>query len=149
MKAFTLMEITISMIVLGVLASLAITNFSTSMERMRTRGAITVLQTTRYSWKDFELRNGAPTNGLANLDMTVPALSDWSGVTLNSPTTATLIANCTGNPCLNAASWVANITRSGSMSYPLRIQIDGTITCGTTSSTYTTICNNLNIPEPI
>src|SRR3989338_5499279 len=113
-RAFTLMELIVAIIIVGVLAGLAIPRFSSTIEKSRTAEAINILETLRNAQEVYKLENGVYTATLDDLDVTIPASQNF-----NAPALAT-------DP-------VASIERNaGGYQYTLTIDADGTVSCGGT-----------------
>ena len=127
-RAFTLMELIVAIIIVGVLASLAIPRFSDTIEKSRTAEAINILQTLREAQEVYRLENPGYTADPTDLDVTIPASQNF-----NAPTLAT-------------ADPVASIERNaGGYQYTLTIDADGTVSCGGTENP-ANICAKLGCP---
>lgn len=120
-RAFTLPEIIVAMVIVGVLATLAIPNLSRTSERMRAEEGVQFLFTLLAAQKRYSINNdnGDATpdyaDNLAQLDVDV-------SVTLQNFLTPT-------NADINTTSPVAKITRTGGTPYTLFIRDTGVITC--------------------
>lgn len=137
-KAFTLPEILIAMIIVGVLATLAIPNLSRTSEITRAQEGVQFLYTLLAAQNRFAINNdnGDATpdyaDNLAQLDV------DVSSMTLenfNTPTDADI----------SIVSPVARITRTGGTPYTLFITDTGVITCNCGGAACQ-VCTSMNYP---
>jgi prepilin-type N-terminal cleavage/methylation domain-containing protein len=114
-KAFTLMEMMVSVLVLGVLASLALPKYTTAVEKVRSAEGFEILEALLKAQKSFFFENqtyaGPP---LTNLDITIPPVANFAAPTIANP-----------GPL---GGIVAQIVRNGP-SYTLRITDTGAISC--------------------
>ena len=111
-KAFTLLELIVVIVVIGVLAGVAVPRFSHTIEKSRIAEAINILATLRNAQEVYNLENGAYTATIGNLDVTIPVSKNFV-----APTTA-------------AANPIASIQRNASgYNYTLKIDSDGTVKC--------------------
>ncbi len=113
--AFSLIEIMLAIVIVGVSATLILPRFSVAMERVRAAEGVQILTALLGAQKSFEFENGNYTNVLANLDVEISRAQNF----VIPPT----VAN-PGNPVTNP---IASIRRIGA--YSLRINEEGTITC--------------------
>ena len=110
-KAFTLLELILVIVVIGVLAGVAVPRFSHTVEKSRTTEAINILQTLRDAQEVYNLENGVYATDPDGLDVTIPVSRNF-----NAPTVA--------------ADPVASIQRNaGGYNYTLTIDIGGTVKC--------------------
>lgn len=124
-RAFTLMELIVTIIVVGILASLALPRFFYTIEKSRTAEAISILETLRNAQEIYKLEKGAYTVTLTSLDVTI---------TPKYFLTPTVSANP-----------IASIQRSaGGYNYTFKIDSVGTVTC--TGITPANICVRLGCP---
>ncbi len=127
-KAFTLIELIVVIVVIGILTGLAIPRFIHTVEKSRIAEAINILETLRNAQEVYKLENGVYTAVLTNLDVTIPASKNFS-----VPDVAT------ANP-------IASIERNaGGYRYTLTIDSDGTLRCGGTVNP-AGICATLGCP---
>lgn len=110
-RGFTLTEIIITVIIVGVLASVAIPRFTGSIERVKAAEGVHLLTALLGAQKAFKFENGGYAANLAVLDIDFPTPPS----NFASPTAA------------NNANAVASITRTGG--YTLSINENGTISC--------------------
>ena len=109
-NGFTLLEIMLVVVIIGVLASFTLSRFSTVVERNTSSEGTSILTALLGAQKRYQLENGSYTNNLNNLDLTIPTSKNF-----NAPTVAT------SNP-------IATIQRN-TTSFTLFIDSSGNITC--------------------
>jgi prepilin-type N-terminal cleavage/methylation domain-containing protein len=109
-SGFSLAEIILAIIIAGVLASLAIPAYFTSVERSRSSEGKQILYALLQAQKAYQIDTGAYTATLTNLDVSFGPIANF-----NAPTVA-------------AADPIAQITRSTG-TYRLSMYASGTITC--------------------
>ncbi len=111
-KGFTLVEIIIVIIILGILAAVALPNYIGNKERFTAGEGIQTLTTLLLSQKRYALENSDNyTSQLTDLDVVIP-----SSTYFNTPSVS------------SSASAVASITRNTG-AYTLSISDTGTISC--------------------
>ncbi|MFA5060233.1 MAG: prepilin-type N-terminal cleavage/methylation domain-containing protein [Candidatus Omnitrophota bacterium] len=81
-KAFTLTELVVVVIAIGILAGLAIPKYTTIVERQIASEGVQILSTIRAAQHRFALRNGGnfdldASGNLTNLDITIPASQNF------------------------------------------------------------------------
>lgn len=113
---FTLTEITIVVIIVGVLASLALPRFTGVFERMKASEGVQLLSALLRAQKAFETENGNYTNNLALLDVEIDTAEYFNAAT-----------EAVWDPVDPVANPIATITRIGA--YTLGINEEGDITC--------------------
>lgn len=126
-NGFTLAEVIVTVIILGILVSLAIPNLSNSVERTRSGEGIQILNSLLSAQRIYYFENGSYAAALVNLDVEIPAPANFA-----APTVA------------NNANQVATIVRTGS--YRLCVNSGGTLSCANISGT---LCTAINIPAPV
>jgi len=121
-KAYTLTEVLITIVVLGVLISLALPNYSTVIERGRTAEAVSILGVLHEAQKLYQFENGTWSNDPDLLEVTYEnnAIKYYDETTLTGRDGAT--------ECTAAKLCVASIEDSNNR-YRLLIDEDGVITC--------------------
>ena len=112
---FTLTEIIVVIIIMGVLASAALPKFTGTVERVRAAEGVQLLTALLGAQKAYEFENGSYSAVLADLDIEVPRANNF----VLPPTVA--------NPVDPVANPIASIRRSNA--YWLRINENGQITC--------------------
>ncbi len=127
-RAFTLVELMVVIIIVGVLASLAMPRFSNTIEKSRIAEAINILQTLRDAQEVYSLENAGYTADINDLDVTIPVSRNF-----NDPTLAT-------------ADPIVSIERNaGGYQYTLSIDADGAVSCGGTVNP-AEVCTILGCP---
>ncbi len=127
-KAFTLMEVLSTVVILMVMATLAFPKLMVTIEQGRAAEAKNILINLLGAQKRYALTNdGTYTLDIDNLDIEIRPLNDFNAPTLTDPLGVTAIAS---------------ITRKAGApyTYTLGILADGTISCGNAVGT---ICQNL------
>jgi prepilin-type N-terminal cleavage/methylation domain-containing protein len=126
-NGFTLAEVIITVVILGILAALAIPNLSASIERTRSGEGVQILNSLLSAQRIYFFENGSYAAALSSLDVEIPAPANFA-----APTVA------------NNANQVATIVRTGS--YRLCVNTLGTLSCANLSGT---LCATINIPAPV
>jgi prepilin-type N-terminal cleavage/methylation domain-containing protein len=95
-KGFTLLELVIVVIIIGILIALAIPNFIRAVERSRWHAAASILSTIRSAQLRYYAQYRAYSSSMTNLDMTIANTPDW---TVNDPAGSSgEVASVTYNP---------------------------------------------------
>ncbi len=111
-SGFTLMEMLVVVIILGVLAGVALPSYSVHVERVRASEGVQLLTALLAAQERYRLENNAYTTAIANLDIDLPNA-----------------ANFTVPPNLyNLATRVATLVRTDN-SYTLCINSTGVVSC--------------------
>jgi prepilin-type N-terminal cleavage/methylation domain-containing protein len=119
-KGWTLLEISIVVIIIGVMASYAWPKLNNVIERSRTGEAEQALIALYASQKRYQLETGNYTSTINSLDVSLPGLTNF-----NTPT-------------VNAGPTLASVQRSNN-AYTLHINTAGSISCTPAGST----CNQI------
>ena len=122
--AFTLLEVLIVVIILGVLASIALPNYYIAVERVRSAEGVSILDNILSSERRWATdNNNAFTNDMTNLDVS------YSGFGNFSPIIATDFANPL--PALGENSELVQIRRNAEapFDYTLHITATGVVSC--------------------
>ena len=117
-SGYTLVEVMISVVIIGVMASLAIPNFNNIIEKTRTSEGFEILTTLLHQQEVYKLETGNGVNYatlLSKLGVTFATIDNF-----NQPTVA------------NNATALASIVRSTG-AYTLTINSSGTISCTPTA----------------
>lgn len=111
-NGFTLVEIVIVVVILGILAALALPKVTGPNESIISSEGRQTLITLLGAQQRYFLENGAYSASTASLDVTIPASTYF-----NAPAVA------------NDAAALASVARSNTHTYTLSINSTGTITC--------------------
>ncbi len=117
-SGFTLMEAIVVIIILGTIAALAIPNYQSAVETVRSREGVNTLTALLNAQQRYGLENGGVfTNALGNLDITIPGSTSF-----NAPTVAAAV---------NPGDIAASVQRTGGTygTYTLSITRGGTVSC--------------------
>jgi prepilin-type N-terminal cleavage/methylation domain-containing protein len=116
-RGFTLIEVLIVVIILGILATLSVPQVTTMVRRARLAEAWTALGTVKSSLALYHLERGTYVGAtLANLDIT--ANTNNFTLTLPTLTATTYVVRATGNTS-NTTNIVAEINQLGQRRYSL------------------------------
>ncbi len=119
-KGFTLGELMVVVVIVGVLVSIAVPQYGAAIERMRAAEGIQILTSYLHAQESFRLRNGGTyaTNLQINqLDIILPT---GAGSYFNAPTIAS------ANPIVSIAR---NGTQNPTPNYALTISSTGIVSC--------------------
>ena len=114
-RGYTLMEIMVVVIVVGILASIALPRYSFTMERAKSAEGLEILGSVSQAQKVYQIENGNYTTNLANLDVTFDTIQYFNAPSVFDPL----------DPVANP---IASIQRSSGL-YTFSINENGTITC--------------------
>ena len=123
-KAFTLMELIIVVIVIGILASIGIPQYFRVSERGRAAEAVAILGSLRSAQLRYASQFGTTTGTLSRLDVEYTPLRFF-----NTPVLRNGVSPAGGNTWL-AYAYRNSIANPGFGNYYLMIYINGTIFCG-------------------
>ncbi|MFT5387292.1 MAG: type IV pilus assembly protein PilA [Lysobacterales bacterium] len=111
-NAFTLLEIIVVIIIVGVIASLALPRMGHTIERSKVSEALQILSSIRSAQIVYEFENAGYAADIDDLDITIPALTHFEV------------------PVLSAADPIGSIERdTTNYEYRLGILIDGSLCC--------------------
>lgn len=111
-QAFTLMEIMVTVVIMGVLAAVAVPSYSGHVERVKASEGVGLLTSLLAAQERYRLETNAYATAIANLDLDIPNSANF-----NLP------------PDLyNSAARVATLTRSDG-TYTLCINSTGVVSC--------------------
>lgn len=128
---FTLMELVITVIVLGAIATLVLPRFTLSMERNKVAEAISILSALRQAQVVYKFETNNYTNAPANLDVEIPASPHYNGIILDTTDPLDLIAT------INRSQ-----VNQDTYEYTMGIDINGNLCC--TSAKPANICTLLS-----
>jgi prepilin-type N-terminal cleavage/methylation domain-containing protein len=103
---FTLVELAIVVVIIGVLSALAVPHFMTTVERTKAAEAFDYLQTVQSAQQRYHARQGQYADDLAKLDVKLPAPSYFAVGTMAVPSGASSFET----------GWELTLTRSGAAS---------------------------------
>jgi len=112
---FTLLDLLVAVIIIGVLAGLAFVRYTTITEKTKSTEGVTMLSTLRDAQNMYFFENGAyaGAGNLTDLDIIIPnPLDGWNQPELDSGPVLATIVRFDGVPL-----------------YSLAIEVDGTILC--------------------
>jgi prepilin-type N-terminal cleavage/methylation domain-containing protein len=105
-RGFTLVELAVVIVIIGVLAAFGVPKFLTSVEKSKASEAFNYLSAIQSAQERYLAQNGAYASAVTSLDVTLPSPQYFSVGTV-TPTTST-----TGSP-----DWTLTLTRNSSASY--------------------------------
>jgi len=76
-KGFTLLELLVVVIIIGILAGIALPQYKRTVVKSQASQALSILQSLQQSYKSYYLVNGQWSNSFNTLDITIP----WTGNT--------------------------------------------------------------------
>ena len=130
-KGFTLVELAVVIVIIGVLAAFGVPKFLNSVEKSKASEAFNYLSTIQSAQERYLAQNGLYATTVAALDITLPAPQYFDN--------ATTIATTTTN---GAPTWSLTLTRNSSSSYAYNViwTQDGFDTTNSTIVGFPQIC---------
>ena len=101
-KGFTLVELAIVIVIIGVLASFGVPRFRDAVERSKAGEALNYLSAVRSAQERYHAREGTYADDVTNLDVSIPSTKYF--------TVGTIAAGSTGDL---EDSWTLTLTREG------------------------------------
>jgi len=131
-KGFTLVELAVVIVIIGVLAAFGVPKFLNSVEKSKAAESFNYLSAIQSAQERYIAQNGTYATTVAALDITMPAPQYF-----DNPTTITTTPSGAGTP-----AWTLTLTRNGSSSYAYTVTWtqDGFDTTNSTITTYPAIC---------
>src|ERR1700733_8480672 len=106
-KGFTLVELAVVIVIIGVLAAFGVPKFLNSVEKSKAAEAFNYLSTIQSAQERYIAQNGVYATTVAALDITMPAPQYF-----DTPTTITAAPNTTGTP-----TWSLTLSRLATASF--------------------------------
>ena len=146
-KGFTLIELLVVVLIIGILAAIALPQYTKTVERSRAAEAMSVLKAINDAQQRFFLENQTFTADLALLDIEPPGTPTW----FESEQKTRYVTNNFVYASSGGANGYVNAYRGNDLltinqRYGLTIyQATGRRTCGWSNSKYEPICRSLGI----
>jgi prepilin-type N-terminal cleavage/methylation domain-containing protein len=129
-KGFTLVELAVVIVIIGVLAAFGVPKFLNSVEKSKASEAFNYLSTVQSAQERYLAQNGVYATTVAALDISLPAPQYF-----DNPTT---ITTTTPN---GAPTWSLTLTRSSSSSYAYTVVwTENGFDSSSTINSYAQIC---------
>jgi type IV pilus assembly protein PilA len=130
-KAFTLVELAVVIVIIGVLAAFGVPKFLQSVEKSKAAESFNYLSAIQSSQERYLAQNGVYASAISSLDVTLPN-PQYFTVGSVTPTTSS-----TGTP-----DWTLTLTRNANSSYAYTVvwTSNGFDTTNSTIMTYPQIC---------
>ena len=102
-RGFTLVELAVVVVIIGVLAAFAVPRFMNSVERSKAAEAFNFLSTVHSAQERYHARQGQYADALTKLDTKMPPPTYFTAGTISVPSTATSLET----------GWELALTRTG------------------------------------
>ncbi len=106
-KGFTLVELAVVIVIIGVLAAFGVPRFLQSVEKSKAAESFNYLSAIQGSEERYLAQNGVYASAISSLDVTLPTPQYFT-----VPTSITVTADSGGNP-----AWSLMLTRNANSSY--------------------------------
>lgn len=137
-KGFTLIEMVVVVIIMGILISIAIPRFQGAIEKSRTSEAMSFLGTLRLAYVNYYNVHGDWVAGFHNASYV-----DIEGTPKHFGTPTVCCPNCIGS--FNEIAFLNRSTNTEFGRYVLSITIDGQIYCSPGAGSPADVCQRLGI----
>ena len=128
-RGFTLIELLVVVLIIGILSSVALPQYTKSVEKSRSTEAVTLLGNLANAEQIYFMNGNGYTSTLSDLDIEIPSQTKNFVISVNSATSSSFVATAT-----RANNGVA---ATGNNAYGLKISMsNGAVTrtcCGTES----------------
>jgi len=114
--AFTLVELIVVLVIIGVLASMALPRFQVTIEKVRSAEGVNILTALLGAQKRYAAENGgAYTSSMSNLDVTIPASANFNPPTVSSSSPLAAISRI-DSPTSGIDGYTLTISDTGAIS---------------------------------
>ncbi len=131
-RGFTLVELAVVIVIIGVLAAFGVPRFLQSVEKSKASEAFNYLSAVQSAQERYIAQNGKYATNVTDLDLNLPAPAYF-----DNPNTITAESNSAGNP-----TWSMTLTRNSNSSYAYTVvwTQGGFDTTNSTIKQYPAIC---------
>lgn len=141
-KGFTLIELLVVVLIIGILAAVALPQYTKAVEKSRTAEAVTLMGDILTGERIYQLARGTYTTDLKALDIEVPGLASVAGSTSSFSTPNFVISMSGAGSATAAVTATAERNAGAAGGYVLEMTLahDGTISRVCRPGTGTDIC---------